>query len=67
MVTERPNIDPKKYYRPEEGAGLLGVNVNTLLRWSRTPGLGLTRYTHKKTHLLCFKGCDLLSLWDVEI
>lgn len=65
MIITRPNINPDKYYRPEEGAALLGVNEQTLLRWSRTPGLGLTRYKNKKTHLLMFKGCDLLALWEV--
>lgn len=66
MVIERPNINPDKYYRPDEGAALLGVNEQTLLKWSRCRGLGLKRYKNKLTHLLVFKGCDLLKLWDVE-
>lgn len=66
MVVERPNINPDKYYRPDEGAALLGVNEQTILRWSRNPSLGLTRYKNKKTHLLMFKGCDLLNLWNVD-
>lgn len=66
MVIERPNIEPNKYYTSEEGAALLGVHFTTLQKWSRTPGVGLKRYKNKKTHLLCFKGCDLLRLWEGE-
>ena len=66
MIIERPNIVPDRFYTPLEAALLLEVNEQTLLQWSRTPSSGIARYRTKKKHLLRFKGCDLLSLWEGE-
>ena len=66
MKIERPDIIPDRFYTPLEAALLLEVNEQTLLKWSRYPSSGITRYHTKENHLLRFKGCDLLILWKVR-
>ena len=66
MKIERPDIIPDRFYTPLEAAILLEVNEQTLLKWSRYPSSGITRYHTKENHLLRFKGCDLLILWEGE-
>ena len=66
MKIERPDIIPDRFYTPLEAALLLEVNEQTLLKWSRYPSSGITRYHKKENHLLRFKGCDLLILWEGE-
>ena len=47
MKIERPDIIPDRFYTPLEAALLLEVNEQTLLKWSRNPSSGITRYHTK--------------------